>query len=339
MQLFANSTKNVKNRNKKGNKKTSRRKIAMVMAMTFILSVSTGMQAYAAGTAYTLLNKLTVGGDYPAVQGLAIEKGLAYVLKSGGTNDCSFFYGEKTELKQLKNGKKVISLPLGHGNDMTYRKADKKLYIATMDKYIKRMPLSGDKNKIETIPTKYKVGSIACWLNSDKFILKKHKTEAEKEKDKWSEFHLVEINGTKVKEICTFRVKEDEKKGEELNQGICMYKGYLYVTFWNNDKTERNSSIYRVNEKMSSIEKKGKNTKEIKTYDKTQIAKLDKNDLLKSAKNLEKPPKGTPIKIEIESIAFTTEDYLYFTANAQYLDTAGNKKSLDGLYMINKKMA
>ncbi len=90
---------------------------------------------------------------------------------------------------------------------------------------------------------------------------------------------------------------------------------------------------------MSTIEKKGKNTKTTIVYDKTRVAMIDKNELIKSAKNLKKPPKGTPIKIEIESIAFTTEDYLYFTANAQYLDTSNNKKSLDGLYRINKKMA
>ena len=91
-------------------------------------------------------------------------------------------------------------------------------------------------------------------------------------------------------------------------------------------------------EKLSTIEKKGKNTKAKIMYDKTQIAMIDKNQLIKSAKNLKKPPKGTPIKIEIESIAFTTEDYLHFTANAQYVDTSNNKKSLDGLYMINKKI-
>ncbi len=336
MQLFASSAKNVKNRNKKTNQK----KIAIVMAMTFILSVGTGMQAYAAGTAYTLLSRISAGGDYPAVEGLAIEKGQAYVLKYGvnkkGEDQCTYFYGEKTGLTQLQDGNhNAISLELGHGNDMTYRKTDKKLYIATMDYFIKRMPLSGDKNKIETIKTNYEVGSIACWLNADKFILKRHKSKKDKKEDKRTEFHLVQINGTKVTEICTFMVKEEE--GEEFNQGICMYKGYLYVTFWNNKNN--NSYIYKVNEKMSAIEKKGKNTKTTKIYGKTKIAMIDKNELIKSAKNLKKPPKGTPIKIEIESIAFTTEDYLYFTANAQYLDTSNNKKSLDGLYRINKKMA
>ena len=226
MQLFASSTKNVKNRNKEENKRTSRRKTVIVMAMTFILSVGTGMQAYAAGTAYTLLSRISAGGDYPAVEGLAIEKGQAYILKSGGNNDCTYFYGEKTGLTQLKDAKKnVISLPLGHGNDMTYRKADKKLYIATMGDSIKRMPLSGDVNKIETIKTNYDVGSIACWLNADKFILKRHKSKKDKKEDKRTEFHLVQINGTKVTEICTFIVKEEE--GEEFNQGICMYKGLV----------------------------------------------------------------------------------------------------------------
>ncbi len=219
MQLFAKSTKS----GKIVSKKTNRKKIALVMAMTFILSVGTGMQAYAAGTAYTLLSRIPAGGTYPAVEGLAIEKGQAYVLKCG-ENGCTYFYGEKTGLTQLKDGKnKVISLPLGHGNDMTYRKADKKLYIATMENSIKRMPLSGDKNKIEEIPTKYEVGSIACWLNADKFILKEHKNK--NAKDKRPTFHLVEINGKKVTEICTFIVSTEE--GKKLNQGICMYKGLV----------------------------------------------------------------------------------------------------------------
>ena len=195
MPLFAKSTKGVKNRNKKENKRTSRRKIAMVMAMTFILSAGTGVQAY--------------------------------VLKYGGENGCTYFYGEKTGLTQLKdkNGDVVSLEGLGHGNDMTYRKTDKKLYIATMGRSIKRMPLSGDKNKIETIKTNYDVGSIACWLNADKFILKRHKSKKDKKEDKRTEFHLVQINGTKVTEICTFIVKEEE--GEEFNQGICMYKGLV----------------------------------------------------------------------------------------------------------------
>ncbi len=227
MPLFAKSTKGVKNRNKKENKRTSRRKIAMVMAMTFILSAGTGVQAYAAGAGYTLLSRISAGSDYPAVEGLAIEKGQAYVLKYGGENGCTYFYGEKTGLTQLKdkNGDVVSLEGLGHGNDMTYRKTDKKLYIATMGRSIKRMPLSGDKNKIETIKTNYDVGSIACWLNADKFILKRHKSNKDKKEDKRTEFHLVQINGTKVTEICTFMVKED--KGEEFNQGICMYKGLV----------------------------------------------------------------------------------------------------------------
>ena len=226
MQLFAKSTKSGKNENKKQNKKTNRKRTATVVAMTILLSVSTSVQAYAAGTGYTLLSRIPAGSDYPAVEGLAIEKGQAYVLKCG-ENGCTYFYGEKTGLTQLKDKKgNVISLKgLGHGNDMTYRKADKKLYIATMDFSIKRMPLSGDKNKIETLKTNYKVGSIACWLNSDKFILKQHKDKEDKKKDKQTIFHLVQIKGTKVTEICEFIVKEDD--GEEFNQGICMYKGLV----------------------------------------------------------------------------------------------------------------
>ena len=226
MQLFAKGTKSVKNGNKKQNKRINRRKVVTVVVMTILLSVSTGVQAYAAGAGYTLLSRIAAGSDYPAVEGLAIEKGQAYVLKCG-ENGCTYFYGEKTGLTQLKDKKgNVISLKgLGHGNDMTYRKADKKLYIATMDFSIKRMPLSGDKNKIETLKTNYKVGSIACWLNSDKFILKQHKDKEDKKKDKQTIFHLVQIKGTKVTEICEFIVKEDD--GEEFNQGICMYKGLV----------------------------------------------------------------------------------------------------------------
>ena len=328
MQLFAKGTKSVKNGNKKQNKRINRRKVVTVVVMTILLSVSTGVQAYAAGAGYTLLSRIAAGSDYPAVEGLAIEKGQAYVLKCG-ENGCTYFYGEKTGLTQLKDSKKnVISLPLGHGNDMTYRKADKKLYIATMKKEIKRMTLDG--KKVETIKTNYDVGSIACWLNSDKFILKEHKDK--NAKDKRPTFHLVEINGKKVTEICTFIVSTEE--GKKLNQGICMYKGYLYVTYW--DSKNGNSYIYRVNEKMSTIEK---NKKTVKTYDKKQIAVLDKNQLLKAAvKSGEEPLKGTPLKIEIESIACTTEDYMYFTANANYTDKSGKQKSLDGLYRLNKKL-
>ena len=221
MQLFAKGTKSVKNGNKKQNKRINRRKVVTVVVMTILLSVSTGVQAYAAGAGYTLLSRIAAGSDYPAVEGLAIEKGQAYVLKCG-ENGCTYFCGEKTGLTQLKDSKKnVISLPLGHGNDMTYRKADKKLYIATMKKEIKRMTLDG--KKVETIKTNYDVGSIACWLNSDKFILKEHKDK--NAKDKRPTFHLVEINGKKVTEICTFIVSTD--KGKELNQGICMYKGLV----------------------------------------------------------------------------------------------------------------
>lgn len=325
MKLFANGTKSAKTENKK----TKGRKAVIVMAMTFMLSVGGSMQAYAAGASYQILDRVAAGSAYPAIEGLAIEKGEAYVLKYGDNGKCVFFSGEKTNLIKSKNKDGTVKeLTLGHGNDMTYRKADKKLYIATMDYSIKRMTLDGD--KVETIKTKYAVGSIACWLNSDKFILKEHKDK--NAKDKRSTFHLVEINGTKVKEICTFIVTAEE--GKKLNQGICMYKGYLYVTNW--DSKNGNSYIYRVNEKMSTIEK---NKKTVKTYNKTQIAMLDKNQLLKAAvKQGEEPLKGTPLKIEIESIACTTEDYMYFTANANYTDKSGNQKSLDGLYRLNKKL-
>lgn len=330
MRLFTDGYKSAKRK-----KRTNRGKAVVVMTMTILLSGGGGMQAYAAGTAYQILDRVAAGSAYPAIEGLAIEKGKAYVLKYGvdkyGKDQCAFFSGEKTNLTEVKikdNKGEVVPLRVGHGNDMTYRKADKKLYIATMGKEIKRMTLDG--KKVETIKTNYDVGSIACWLNSDKFILKEHKNK--NAKDKRPTFHLVEINGKKVTEICTFIVSTEE--GKKLNQGICMYKGYLYVTYW--DSKNGNSYIYRVNEKMSTIEK---NKKTVKTYDKKQIAVLDKNQLLKAAvKSGEEPLKGMPLKIEIESIACTTEDYMYFTANANYTDKSGKQKSLDGLYRLNKKL-
>ncbi len=226
MRLFTKGTKSAKI----GNKKTKRGKTVVVMIMTFLLCVGGGMQAYAAGASYQILDRVAAGSAYPAIEGLAIEKGKAYVLKYGvdkyGKDQCAFFSGEKTNLTEVKikdNKGEVVPLRVGHGNDMTYRKADKKLYIATMGKEIKRMTLDG--KKVETIKTNYDVGSIACWLNSDKFILKEHKTKKEEAKDKRARFHLVEINGTKVKEICTFIVATEE--GKKLNQGICMYKGLV----------------------------------------------------------------------------------------------------------------
>ena len=221
MRLFTKGTKSAKI----GNKKTKRTKTVVVMIMTFLFCVGGGMQAYAAGASYQILDRVAAGSAYPAIEGLAIEKGKAYVLKYGvgkdGKDQCAYFSGEKTNLTEVKiknNKGEVVPLRVGHGNDMTYRKTDKKLYIATMEKEIKRMTLDG--KKVETIPTKYEVGSIACWLNSDKFILKEHKTKKEEARDKRAKFHLVEINRTKVKEICTFIVATEE--GKKLNQGICI---------------------------------------------------------------------------------------------------------------------
>ena len=128
MQIFAKGANSVKNGNIKQNKKTNRRKTVTVVAMTILLSVNTGVQAYAAGAGYTLLSRIAAGSAYPAVEGLAIEKGQAYVLKCGDDNTCVFFSGEKTNLVQVKKNKvENLTLNVGHGNDMTYRKADKKL--------------------------------------------------------------------------------------------------------------------------------------------------------------------------------------------------------------------
>ena len=109
---------------------------------------------------------------------------------------------------------------LGHGNDMTYRRKDGKLYVATMGDSVRRITTEGVVEK-EKIKPGYDVGGIACWFNYDKknnqdaFILKSGDV-----------FHIVQINGTKVKEICNFKIHID--KGKKLNQGICMYKGICH---------------------------------------------------------------------------------------------------------------
>lgn len=76
------------------------------------------------------------------------------------------------------------------------------------------------------IKANFLVGSIACWSDYDKangkevFILKNHRDGS---------FHVVEINGTTITEICQFKVEG------RSNQGICVYNGYLYVTEWGSD--------------------------------------------------------------------------------------------------------
>ena len=169
-----------------------------------------------------------------------------------------------------------------------------------------------------------RVGSIACWLNYDK----KNNKDAFVLKDISGLFHIVQINGTALTELCQFRVNKAD--GEKLNQGICMYDGYLYVTYWNNQNG--NSYVYRVDKKMSAILKESK-AGTTKSYAKTQVATLDKKNLLAAA-----GVSGKSIKVEIESIAFTG-GYLYFTANANYEDKAGKSHSLDGLYKVTKQLA
>ena len=110
---------------------------------------------------------------------------------------------------------------------MTYRQLDGKLYVAprkpdeNKKKYIYRLTINGKMDaKIET---KYVVGSIACWLNYDK----NNNKDAFVLKDTKGLFHIVQINGTKLTELCQFNVDKDKIIGETLNQGICMYDGSL----------------------------------------------------------------------------------------------------------------
>lgn len=341
-----------KQRNKVSNNVFIKKKAAIILILMLLFSFITTVQAYAAGTketvvvgevipsfgkdayAYELLDRVSAGSAYPSMQGLALGGGKAYVLKYGTqlnkTNKkneemCVLFSGKTTNLIRRKDG-----LKLGHGNDMTYRKLDGKLYVAPMNqKYIIRMRTDGT---VEAkIKTNFMVGSIACWLdydkahNKDAFVLKEHKN---------GKIHVMEIYGTTSKEICQFEVDD------ALNQGICMYDGYLYVTEW--DKENGDSYIYRIEKKMSTIVKEKGRNGEVWIYkDKKRkyitrvIAILDKRRLLKAAGVL-----GTAIKIEIESIAFS-DGYLYFTANANYKDDTKAKKqhSLDGLYKIKQQLA
>ena len=96
--------------NKVSGRISMKRKAAIVMVLMLLLSFGTSVQAY--------------------------------VLKSNGKEgtECVFFAGKKTNLKQ--KGKTIKGL--GHGNDMTYRKLDGKLYVAPMNQnYIIRMATDG----------------------------------------------------------------------------------------------------------------------------------------------------------------------------------------------------
>ncbi len=336
-----------KRRKQTSNRSSIRRKAAFVMFFTLLLSIGGNVQAYAAGTGssiiisevallsrdayeFILMDKISAGSTYPSMQGLALGDGKAFVLKTDGKtgNTCMLFYGAKNNLNHKKGG-----LEVGHGNDMTYRQLDGKLYVAPKKKeekskqaFIYRITTNGIMDaKIET---KYVVGSIACWLNYDK----ENNKDAFVLKDTKGLFHVVQINGTKLTELCQFNV--DKLKGETLNQGICMYDGSLYVTYWENKSG--NSYVYRVNKKMSTILKESK-AGTTKSYLKTRVVTLDRQNLLES---LPKRPANfkRATKVEIESIAFTG-GYLYFTANANYVDTAGKSHSVDGLYKVKKKLA
>ncbi len=332
----------------KRRKMAIRRKAVIVAVLILLMSFGTNVQAYAAGDAYAyelvdrVKSKSVKKKDditYSSIEGLALgdKDGKAYVLKTNGKSgtQCLFFAGKRKNLVEKNNQMGN----LGHGNDMTYRRNDGKLYVATMKKSIVRMTTNGDVEK--TINMSYPVSGIACWFNynkknnQDAFILKSGNV-----------FHIVTIDGTKVTEICSFQIHIDN--GKKLNQGICMYQGILYVTYW--DNSSGNSYVYRVKKSMSTVAKeKGKkgeirdevtetiNGKKVKktiwTYDKTQIVTLDKKKLLAAAG----VDSGKPLKIEIESIAFTG-GYLYFTANANYEDKNKKSYSLDGLYKVSRQL-
>lgn len=343
--LFLKKQKSTKNKAEKGNKilnKTqnqvsnkvpTKRKAAIVAIMILLLSFGGSVQVNAASDAYAyeLMDRVAAGSEYPSTQGLALGDGKAYVLKTNGEKgtECILFAGKKTNLKKIDD-----KLLLGHGNDMTYRRLDGKLYVAPgenkketetqwkKNNYIYRMTTNGTIDA--KIKTNYKVGSIACWLNYDK----KNNKDAFVLKDISGLFHIVKINGTTLTELCQFNV--NKAGSEKLNQGICMYDGYLYVTFWNNQNG--NSYVYRVDKKMSTVLKESK-TGTTKNYAKTRVVTLDKKNLLAAA-----GVSGKSIKVEIESIAFTG-GYLYFTANANYEDKTGKSRSLDGLYKVTKQLA
>ncbi len=312
--------------NQMSNRVPLRRKAVIVVVLVLLLSFGGSVYTYAASDAYELMDRVAAGSEYPSTQGLALGDGKAYVLKTNGEKgtECILFYGTKTNLNNTKKG-----LQLFHGNDMTYRRLDGKLYVATRKReektkktYIYRMTTTG---RIDAkIETKYIVGSIACWLNYDK----KNNKDAFVLKDTSGLFHIVQINGTKITELCQFNV--NVAGNEDLNQGICMYDGYLYVTYWNNQNG--NSYVYRVDKKMSMVLKESK-IGTTKSYTKTRVVTLDKKNLLAAA-----GVSGKSIKVEIESIAFTG-GYLYFTANANYEDKTGKSRSLDGLYKVTKQLA
>lgn len=349
--LFLKRTKGTnrvtKQRKKAAGSMPMKKKAAIVMVLLLLLSFGTSVQAYAASGssatsgkieiylegdiyeynpkkpyAYKLIDRVAAGSEYPSMEGFTFANGNAYVLKTNGKagTECVLFSGKKDNLKRKGKAKSELK----HGNDMTYRKKDGKLYVAPMSEdYIVRMTTSGT---VETkIKANFLVGSIACWSDYDKangkdaFILKNH----------WDgSFHVVEINGTTITEICKFKVEG------RSNQGICVYNGYLYVTEWGSDYG--NSYVYRVEKKLSTIVKeKGKPDGKNGDYIKKIIVTLDKTKLLSAA-----GVSGRALKVEIESIEFLN-GYLYFTANANYRDATKARKqhSLDGLYMVKKQLA
>lgn len=332
--VFLKKQNSTNKKETKENKILIKRKIACVLLFVLFLCFGLNTQAYAAENnkkaiielwdadayEYKLMDRVAAGSSYPSIQGLALGNGNAYVLKTNGKSgtECKIFAGTKTNLKEIATDTSVLK----HGNDMTYSNIDGKLYVAPMtENYIVRMSTKGT---VEAkIKTSYPVGSIACWQNYDKankkiaFILKNHKDGS---------FHIVEVNGTTLTEICQFQVNAI------ANQGICMYNGYLYVTSW--DNKSGNSYVYRVRTKMSAILKEKSKGRPIISYA-DKIVTLDKRHLLKAA-----GVTGTGVKVEIESIAFL-DGYLYFTANANYKDAtkAHKQHSLDGLYKVKKRLA
>ena len=130
------------------NRLSTKRNVAFVIVLTMLLSIGGSTHALAAGTGssiitgeaallsrdafnFILMDKVSAGNAYPSMQGLAFGDGKAFVLKTDGKagTQCILFGGEKTNLVEIKD-----KLMIGHGNDMTYRQQDEKLYVAPQKK-------------------------------------------------------------------------------------------------------------------------------------------------------------------------------------------------------------
>lgn len=102
------------------NRLSTKRKAALIMVLTMLLSIGGSAQAYAAGTGssiiigevailsrdaydFILMDKISAGSTYPSMQGLALGDGKAYVLKTDGKTgtQCILYGGKKTNLVEI----------------------------------------------------------------------------------------------------------------------------------------------------------------------------------------------------------------------------------------------